>query len=85
MQEASGAEFTDLTDLNWSAQPSSDDLATDHGPHSFPRISFTPLNQAIAHYADASVRRLPAPLSQGSCAVSLSARQAMRCIVIAEI
>lgn len=87
MQEASGAEFTDL---NWSAQPSSDDLATDHCPHSFPGISFDPLNQAITHCADVTdgvspLRRLRTPLFQGTCAASLSARQVMRCIAVAEI
>jgi hypothetical protein len=68
MQEALGADFTDL---NWFAQPSSNDLATDQGRHSFPRISFTSLIRAIEHNArlpdgmPTSRRRLCVPLFQG--------------------
>lgn len=36
MQDALGA---DSTDLNWSAQPSSSDLAPGNGPHSFSCVS----------------------------------------------
>lgn len=66
MQEALGADFTDL---NWSAQPSSDDLATDHGLPSFPCISFAPMVHTIARRADALEgvlhgRRLRGPRSQ---------------------
>lgn len=45
MQDALGA---DSTDLNWSAQPSSNDLAPDCGLHFFPAFHLPPLNQAIA-------------------------------------
>ncbi|MCX7148453.1 MAG: hypothetical protein NTY05_03420 [Rhodocyclales bacterium] len=50
MQDALGA---DSTDLNWSAQPSSNYLATDTGLHSFFCISFAPLIHTITRRADA--------------------------------
>lgn len=50
MQDALGADSTDLTR---SAQPSSNDLATDTGLHSFCCISFAPLIHTIPRRADA--------------------------------
>jgi len=53
MQEALGADFTDLTDLNGSAQSSSDNLVMARDPHFSLRASFTPLSPLIARRADA--------------------------------
>lgn len=50
MQDALGA---DSTDLNWFAQPSSNNLATDIGQHPCLRISFAPLTHTTARCADA--------------------------------
>lgn len=65
MQDALGA---DSTDLNWSAQPSSNILAADTSLHSFFCISFAPLIHTIARRADAldgssRVRRSTLPVS----------------------
>lgn len=51
MQEASGADFTDR---NWSAQPSSDDLAIHCAPH-FPSTDlFVPSLQLLARHTVAA-------------------------------
>ena len=78
MQDALGA---DSTDLNRSAQPSSNDLVTDNGLHSFPCISFVPFVQASARRADAP---------GGDCLPGIflrrqSATQAVRRIMVAVI
>jgi len=50
MQEALGADFTDL---NGSAQPSSDNLVMARAPHFSLRTPFTPLIHLIARRANA--------------------------------
>ena len=78
MQEALGAKFTDF---RWIAQPSSAALATDLGPHSFPRISFTPPVQSFVSCSStkdggALVRRLHVcALSPGYVSPRLAGRR----------
>jgi hypothetical protein len=66
MQDASSADFADHTDLNRSVQPSSDDLASQYGPHSFPTVLIIPALQVFA--------RLSVAMAQRSVARGLASR-----------
>ncbi|MCK9379912.1 MAG: hypothetical protein M0P95_02460 [Sulfuritalea sp.] len=70
MQEALGADFTDLI---WSAQPSSPDPATNHRLHSSSCIPFAPLVHPIAHGAVA-----PGDIPHGSRSREYLVRSACR-------
>ena len=77
MQDVLGA---DSTDLNWSAQPSSNCLATNTGLDTVFCISFPPLIHAIAHRADAldgssRVRRSRRFLARGCPLLHAAARR----------
>ena len=94
MQEASGADFTDR---NWSAQPSSDDLAThdlatQYGLHSPSVVLFNRPLQMLARHTVAVGRRAVTrgfASRPGCCAVSTPAlarcRQAARSFLLVDL
>ena len=86
MQDALGA---DSTDLNRSAQPSSNDLVTDNSLHSFPCISFTTSgsgDRATRIRGTACpVARLRAPLSRACLRGVIRRKAGNEQIAIAEI
>lgn len=61
-----GISGTYSTDLNGVARLSSIDMATNHGPHSFLRKSFTSQTPMIAHQAETPDGYLSACFSRGS-------------------